>query len=208
MRIRVPLRYIAVFGVSALVALAVGLVFFLGFFSAAQNTRFLMTDQATTMISSMERDISLWLYPVNSQATWVARHVVDNAQAVSDLEQFDSFMLGDWLPQAMSLASSRTPKGLSRRWTRATGVAFTEDWSSREEIRLWIEDGKQRDVASWIEPFFTDTIDKTILLHDLPIRGADGKLPAILAQIVPIEALSSHVVDLSPREGMTPFTLY
>jgi len=40
MRIRVPLRYIAVFGVSALVALAVGLVFFLGFFSAAQNTRF------------------------------------------------------------------------------------------------------------------------------------------------------------------------
>jgi len=48
-----------------------------------------MTDQATTMISSMERDISLWLYPVNSQATWVARHFVDNAQAVSDLEQFD-----------------------------------------------------------------------------------------------------------------------
>jgi len=42
----------------------------------------------------------------------------------------------------------------------------------------------------------------------LPIHDADGKLLAILAQIVPIAELSSHVVDMTPREGMIPFVLY
>ena len=68
MRIRVPLRYITVFGISALIALAVGIVFFLGFFSAAKKTRYLMSDQANGMIGSMERNISLWLRPVDSPA--------------------------------------------------------------------------------------------------------------------------------------------
>ncbi len=209
MRFRVPLRYITVFGVSALIALAVGIVFFLGFFSAAKNTRHLMSDQATVMISSMERDISLWLQPVNSQATWVAQHVVSNADAVSDLQHFDAFMMGALAATSQVAGIALvSPDGLIRRWTRATGVALTEDWSSREEISLWIEDATQRREGSWIEPFFTDTIDKTILLHDLPIHDADGVLIAVLAQIVPIEELSSHVVDLSPREGMTPFILY
>ncbi|MFK8083397.1 MAG: adenylate/guanylate cyclase domain-containing protein [Granulosicoccus sp.] len=209
MGIRVPLRYITVFGVSALVALAVGVVFFLGFFSAAKNTRLLMSDQANVMISSMERDISLWLKPVNSQAAWVARHVKEKSETVSDLEQFDSFMLGALAGTSQVAGMALVlPDGMSRRWTRDTGVAMTEDWSSREEIRQWIEDSKTRFEASWIEPFFTDTIAKTILLHDLPIHGVDGKLLAVLAQIVPIEELSSHVVDLSPREGMTPFILY
>lgn len=209
MRIRIPLRYITVFGVSALIAVAVGIVFFLGFFSAAKNTRHLMSEQANGMISSMERDISLWFRPVDSQAAWIAQHVAGNPEAASDFEQLDSFMLGALAATSQVAGIALvSPEGLVRRWTRATGVAITEDWSSRAEIKLWIEDGKQRVEASWVEPFFTDTLDKTILLHDLPIHDSNGELLAILAQVVPVEELSSHVVDLSPREGMTPFILY
>lgn len=209
MRVRIPLRYITVFGVSALVATAVGIVFFLGFFSATKNTRLLMSDQANGMISSMERNVSLWLQPVSSQATWVAQHVLDNAEAISDLEQFDSFMLGALAATSQVAGIALvTSDGVSRRWRRSNGASITEDWSAREGIKEWIEEARQRREPSWIEPFFTDTIDKTILLHDLPIHGADGELLAILAQIVPIEELSSHVVDMSPREGMTPFVLH
>ncbi len=209
MRMRVPLRYITVFGVSALIALAVGIVFFLGFFSATKNTRELMNDQANGLISSMQRDIALWMKPVNSQAIWVAEHVADNSHAVSNLEQFDAFMQGA-LAATTQVAGIAlvSPEALIRRWTRSTGEVITEDWSDRQEIKWWIDGAKQRRGPSWVEPFFTDTIDKTILLHDLPIYAANGEFLAILAQIVPIEELSNHVVDLSPREGMTPFILH
>lgn len=209
MSFRIPIRFITVFGVTALVALAVGIVFFLGLVSATQNTRLLMSDQAETLVNAMERDIALWLRPIQQQANWIAEHVVDNARYMEDLTYFDAFMLGAMAgtDQVAGLALL-TPDAVVRRWHRAGSQAISEDWSSREGIGLWLDSGRQRSESSWIEPFFTDTIGKTILLHDLPIRGKDGQLLAMLAQIVPIEELSRHVTELSPRDGMTPFVLY
>lgn len=209
MRLRVPIRYVTVFGVTALVALAVGLVFYFGFASATKNTRLLMSDQATGLINSMERDIALWLRPVQQQASWISDHISTQAQYLSNLESLDEFMLGT-LAATSQVAGITIVKtdGTSRRWTRASGIAVTEDWSSRPEIIGWIADGKVRKESAWIEPFFTDTIGKTVLLHDLPVRAPDGTLLAMLGQIVPIEELSSHVARQSPRAGMTPFILY
>jgi len=94
MPIRIPIRYITVFGVTALVAVAVGIVFYLGFVSAAKNTRLLMSDQANVMINSMERNIALWLRPVHEQSSWISNHIVDNADSIDNIKQFDQFMLG------------------------------------------------------------------------------------------------------------------
>lgn len=209
MSLRIPIRFITVFGVTALVALAVGIVFFLGLVSATQNTRLLMSDQAETLVNAMERDIALWLRPIQQQADWIAEHVAQNAQSINELEQFDQFMLGALAgtDQVAGLALV-TPNSIARRWHRLDSEAISEDWSSRQGISTWIDSGRQRRESSWVEPFFTDTIGKTILLHDLPIRDKDGQLLAMLAQIVPIEELSRYLTDLSPREGMTPFVLY
>ncbi|MGQ7848095.1 adenylate/guanylate cyclase domain-containing protein [Granulosicoccus sp. 3-233] len=209
MSIRIPIRFITVFGVTTLVALAVGIVFVLGLVSATQNTRLLMSDQAKTLIIAMERDIGLWLRPVHQQADWIAEHVAHHALDIHQLERFDEFMLGALAAtdQVAGIALI-TPDALVRRWHRSSAKAVTADWSNREGIEEWIDTGRQRTEPSWVEPFFTDTIGKTILLHDLPIHGKDGQLLAMLAQIVPIEELSRHMVELSPREGMTPFVLY
>ena len=209
MSFRIPIRFITVFGVTALVALAVGIVFYLGLASATQNTRMLMSDQAEGLVNAMEREIDLWLSPIDQQAHWIAGHVATNAEHVNDLENLDSFMLGVLAAtkQVAGVALIR-PDAVVRRWRRIDGMAITEDWSSRPGIRSWIDSGRDRTEPSWIEPFFTDTIDKTILLHELPIQGKDGQLLAMLAQIVPIEELSRHIAELSPREGMTPFILY
>ncbi len=209
MSFRIPIRFITVFGVTALVALAVGIVFYLGLASAAQNTRLLMSDQAESLVNAMEREIDLWLSPIQQQAHWIAEHVATNAEHVNDLEKLDSFMLGVLAAtnQVAGIALI-TPDAVARRWRRSDGKAITEDWSSRPGIRSWIESGTDRTESSWIEPFFTDTIDKTILLHELPIQGKNGQLLAMLAQIVPIEELSRHIAELSPRVGMTPFILY
>jgi len=209
MAVRVPIRYITVFGVTALVALAVGIVFYMGFGSAAKNTRLLMSEQAAGLISSMERDLALWLRPVAQQANWIAEHVAAQSQDVSNLENFDEFMLGALAATSQVAGIALvTTSGMSRRWTRDSASAISEDWSSRGDIVNWIQDGRRRSEASWIDPFFTDTIGKTVLLHDLPVRSADGKLLAMLGQIVPIEELSEHVAKLAPRPGMTPFILY
>lgn len=206
---RIPIRYVTVFGAAALVALAVGIVFLLGIVSATKNTRLLMSDQANVMINSMERNIALWLRPVHEQASWIASHIMENAGDMSDLTRFDPFILGALAAtdQVAGIAIV-TPDAQSRRWTRIDSVAISEDWSSREGIKEWIESGWQRTESSWVEPFFTDTIGKTILLHERAILGVDGELLGMLAQIVPVEELSRHIAQLSPRDGMTAFVLY
>ena len=184
MPVRIPIRYITVFGVTALVAVAVGIVFYLGIVSATKNTRLLMSDQANVMINSMERNIALWLRPVHEQAKWVAEHVANNANDIAEIERFDQFMLGALAAtdQVAGIAII-TPQGLSRRWGRIDKAGVTEDWSAREGIADWIESGRDRTNPSWVEPFFTDTIDKTILLHESPMHSADGKLLGMLLML-------------------------
>ena len=87
MRIRIPIRFVTVFGVTGLVALAVGIVLYLGFTSATKNTRLLMTGQAEVMIHSMERNLALWLNPVSEQARWIADHVAANPTDLSSIER-------------------------------------------------------------------------------------------------------------------------
>ncbi|WP_169727538.1 adenylate/guanylate cyclase domain-containing protein [Granulosicoccus antarcticus] len=209
MTFRIPIRLVTVFGVTTLVAVAVGIVFWLGLVSATQNTRLLMSDQAQTLINAMEREIDLWLSPIQQQANWIAAHINANAGQLTELASFDPFMLGTLAatPQVAGVALV-TPDAQSQRWQRADGKSIAADWSNRPGIRKWIDTGRQRRDSSWIEPFFTDTISKTILLHELPIHADDGQLLVMLAQIVPVEELSRHMIDLAPREGMTPFILY
>ncbi|WP_157735725.1 hypothetical protein [Granulosicoccus antarcticus] len=80
--------------------------------------------------------------------------------------------------------------------------------NTRPGIHSCIERGMDSTEPSWDEPFFTDTVDKTILLHELPTKDKNGRLLAMLAQIVPIEELPRHISELSPRDGMTPFILW
>lgn len=209
MRFRIPIRFITVFGVTALVALAVGIVFFLGLLSATKNTRLLMSDQAEGLINAMERDISLWLRPIHLQADWVAGHIASNADLIDDPEKLDAVMFGSLAAtdQVAGIALIKTD-GQVRRWRRNQTLAEAEDWTTRPGIRQWIESGHGRYHSSWIEPFFTDTIDKTVLLHERPVHNADGQLLAMLAQVVPVEELSRHIAELSRRDGMTPFILY
>lgn len=67
MKILIPIRYLTEFGATALVAVTMGIVFFLRFISAAKNTSLLMNDQANVMLNSMERNIALWSGPVDKQ---------------------------------------------------------------------------------------------------------------------------------------------
>ena len=164
-RYRIPIIAITVFGVSALLAVSVGIVLYLGFSQAAQTTRQLWADQAETLIDTIESNLEERLYPVRDQALWVADDVTD----LSDLAALDDYFFGVLAatPQVAGIAVI-SADGHSRRWHRDSRSAIDEDWSTRAWIHEYIEQVKMDNSASWREPIFTDTLNSSTLLAASP----------------------------------------
>jgi class 3 adenylate cyclase len=204
-RYRIPITAITVFGASSLLALCAGVLLYLGFNQAAESTRQLWANQAESMIDVMETSLDARLRPVRDQALWVANDVKD----LSDLPGLDEYFFGVLAatPQVAGIAVI-TPDGRSRRWHRDQHEVIEEDWSQRPWIRDYIEQVKASASPSWREPIFTETVSSATLLHDVPLRNADGEFIGIFAQIVTVQDLSVILVQNSSDTGVTPFVLY
>ena len=204
-RYRIPITAITVFGASSLLALSVGIVLYLGFNQAAESTRKLWADQSKTLIDTIEQSLDAQLRPIRDQAKWVAQDVRD----LSSPEELDDYMYGVLAatPQVAGIAVI-TPQGFSRRWHRGERVAIDEDWSQRDWFRDYRQLVESENQPAWREPIFTDTVNSSTLLHDVPLRDEDGQFIGIFAQIVPVEVLSSFIATQYSDTGTTPFVLY
>ena len=182
----------AVFGTAALVVLSVGTVLFFGLGSAMQNTRRLMTDQSQTIVTTIEEGIYRYLSIVDDQGEWIAQYLASHGASALDSDALNEFMLGALAatPQVAGLAIV-TPDLSSRRWTRSTRDRIVEDWSHRPEIRQWLQQGPDRVAPAWNTPFFTETIDRVVLLRDRTLLTHDGDFIGMLGQIVPVATLVS-----------------
>ncbi|MCG6888865.1 MAG: PDC sensor domain-containing protein, partial [Gammaproteobacteria bacterium] len=189
-RYRIPITAITVFGTSALLALSVGIVLYLGFNQAAETTRKLWADQAKTLIDAMEVNLENRLQPVHDQALWVARDITDLPAPAALDEYFFGVLAAT--PQVAGIAVISTD-GQSRRWHRDSRSVIAEDWSTRPRIQEYLEQVKADDGARWREPIFTDTLNSSTLLHDVPLHDASGKFIGIFAQIVTIKELSTFL---------------
>ena len=205
MRSRIPITSLTVFATSGLLALSVSIVLFLGFGQAAQSTRELWAGRADTLIDGMEQSLEAQLKPVRDQARWVARDVTD----LSDRASFDAYMLGALAatPQVAG-AAIITADGMSRRWHRSTRQIVDEDWSNLPWFEEYVELVRTADGPAWREPIFTETVDTSTLLHDVPLRDGEGNFIGIYAQIVPVEELSAILSRTYADTGLTPFVLY
>jgi len=204
-RYRIPITAITVFGTSSLLALCAGILLYLGFNQAAQSTRQLWADQAESMIDVMQTSLNAHLRPVRDQALWVA----DDIRDLSDLPSLDEYFFGVLAatPQVAGIAVV-TPDGHSRRWHRDRREVIEENWSHRPWIQDYIEQVRTSNSPSWREPIFTETISATSLLHDVPLRNADGEFIGVFAQIITVRELSRFLAQSSGDTGVTPFVLY
>ena len=202
---RIPLTAITVFGAGSVIAIAVGIVLYLGFNQAAQSTRQLWAEQSETLIDAMELSLEARLKPVGDQARWAAKDIRD----VSDLASLDEYMFGSFsaTPQVAGTAVIR-PDGSSRRWDREHRIAIDEDWSGHPWFHEYMTIVENTDGASWRDPIFADTVNTTTLLHDIPLRDRSGKFIGIYAQIVKVEELSAFLSRNNADTGTTPFVLY
>jgi len=202
---RIPIIAITVFGASALLAISVGIVLYLGFNQATETTRQLWADQAETLIDTMETNLENRLQPIRDQALWVARDVTD----LSDPAALDEYFFGVLAatPQVAGIAVISSD-GQSRRWHRNSRSIVAEDWSARPWIQEYLEQVEADDRARWREPIFTDTLNSSTLLHDVPLQDANGKFIGIFAQIVTIKELSTFLMRDNSDTGTIPFVLY
>jgi len=202
---RIPITAITVFGTSALLAFTVAIVLLLGFGQAVQTTRQLWADQAKTLIDGMEQSLDSRLQPIREQARWIASDIDD----LSNPAALDAYIFGSLAatPQVAGIAVIDAD-GRSRRWHREQRSAIDEDWSEKPWIRDYLEAASQASAPQWREPIFTHTINTSTLLHDVPLRNADGEFIGVLAQIVPLQEISALLSKAHADTGVTPFILY
>jgi len=204
-RFRIPITAITVFGTSAVLAITVGIVIYLGFGQAVQTTRELWAGQAETLIDGMEQSLDTSLRPVREQARWLAAGIT----GLGDLAALDDSMFGALAatPQVAGIAVI-LPDGNSRRWHREQRVAIAEDWSEADWLHDYLQQVQGSAAPTWRAPIFTHTVESSTLLHDVALRDAHGNFIGVLAQIVPIRAISSLLAQRYSATGITPFILY
>ena len=206
-RWRVPVTAVAVFGLGALVALAAGVVLWLGLGSAAESTRQLLQERSDTVLDSLERELRSRLDPVADQADWIALLVADGTLDLGDRERLDAFMFGALAatPQVAGIGFFR-PGGTGRVWYRGGRAAQDEDRSADEGFREWLRAGKWTRNSAWQDPIWVDTLEKAAVFHDSPLWRS-GRFLGMLGQIVLVEELSRDLTGNTPSFTI-PFVLH
>ena len=203
-----PITAIAVVGLGALVALAVGVSLYLGLSSATENTRRLMAQRAESLVDGLEQRIASQLRPVVRQARWAVEQIERGNVKLDDTQALNQFILGALgaVPQVEGIAIT-DPRAQNRRWNGSAVEPLVEDWSGSPDIAAWLEAGASLTGPRWQAPFWTSTIDSTILLLDTPIR-IDGKFMGLFSQAVTISDLSRHIASVGTETGVIPFILH
>ena len=207
-RFRYPIASIAVVGLGTLVAIAVGVSLYLGLSSATENTRRLMALRAETLVTDLERRISSKLQPVVQQARWAVEQIERGNVMLDDGQALNAFVMGSLgaAPQVAGIAIT-SPRAVNRRWQRSSVQPIVEDWRGRPAVTAWLEDGASLSGPRWRAPFWTPTLDTTILLLDTPIR-IDGEFAGVFSLVVTVSDLSMHIASVSAETGIMPFILY
>ena len=206
--LRFPITAITVVGLGALVALAVGVSLYLGLSSATENTRRLMAQRSEALVDGLEQRIASQLQPVMRQARWAVEQIERGNVKLDDTPALNQFILGALgaVPQVEGIAVT-DPRALNRRWNGSSVEPLVEDWSGSPDIAAWLEAGASLTGPRWQAPFWTSTIESTILLLDTPIR-VNGKFMGLFSQAVTISDLSRHIASVGTETGVIPFILH
>ena len=207
-RFRYPITAIAVVGLGALVALAVGLSLYLGLSGAAENTRRLIAQRSETLVSDLDRRITSQLQPVVRQARWAVEQIERGNVKMEDSQALNTFMrfvLGA-TPHLAEIAIT-DPRARSRRWTGTSAQPLVEEWSDPPDVTAWLEARASRTGPRWRAPLWSATLGTTVLHLDTPIR-IDGKFAGVFSQAVTISDLSRHIASVGAETGVIPFILY
>jgi class 3 adenylate cyclase len=204
---RISFASVAVTGLGAFVALAVGVTLYFSAASGVRSTQALIAEQAETHLDALEQRLAARLGPVDAQAEWLARSIAEGRIDLERTAELDLFVLGSLgtTPQVSGIAIVQA-SGKVRRWSREDGAA-ADDWSGRAEVREWLDTGRLRGAPGWRAPLWTPVRRVPALLHEVALTRS-GAFVGMLGQVVPLARLSEELATFRAEHAVTPFILY
>ena len=204
---RVTFATVAVTGLGAFVALAVGVTLWFASAAAVRSTQDLIAEQAESHIDALEARIAARLQPVEAQAASIAKALRERRIDLARGAQLDAYMLGTLAatPQVSGIAIVE-PSGRMHRWSTEEGAQHA-DWSPRADVKEWLAQGAVQENSGWRAPIWTPVKRLPALPHDVRLER-DGRFAGMLAQVVPIAKLSEELARFRTEHGLTPFVLY
>jgi len=203
----IPFAHVAVTGLGAFVAIAIGVTLYFSAVTGVRSTQELIAEQAEAYLDALEDRIAGQLAPVSAQAAAIAAALGEGRIDLKRTAELDAFMLGALVstPQVAGIGIVDAA-GRARRWSRDEG-ARREDWSDRADVRDWLAAGASQSDAAWRAPFWTPVTHVPALLHDLPLRR-EARFIGMLGQVVTVSRLAGELAQFRTERGVTPFILY
>jgi class 3 adenylate cyclase len=206
---RISFAAVAVTGLGAFVAVAVGVTLYVSASRGLSSTQSLIAQQAEARLDALEQRLQAQLRPVHAQADWIETALADGRIDLGRPAQLDEFMFGALgaTPQVSDLGIV-DPFGRVRRWSREGRSSRTADWSERAEVRKWLAAGRDQAGAAWRPLLWEEAAAQgPSLLHQLPLQRG-GRFAGMLAQVVPMAKLSEDVAVFGAEYDLTAFILY
>ena len=207
-----PIVAYLVFGVSALVILAVGAVLLVTLSIATRNTFELLEDKSRLLLTSVVQQVRLFVEPSQAQVEALARLIETGRLEPSDPQRLFAGL------QAALAASPHVrsvvfldPSGWLMAAIRAGAVPAPEvaDWRLDATNRKVVEAALARRGAEpyWGAPVYLKDPGVTVVnLRRSVIVG--GEVRGVLASTITIRALSEFITGLETELGQHAFVLY
>src|SRR5688572_4606430 len=206
-RRRLSFATVAVTGLGAFVAAAVGVTLYVSAATGWRSTQALIGQQTEALLDALEQRLAARLRPVDEQADWIAEALNNGRIDLARPGELDSFMFG-----ALGVTSQVADIGIvdaagrAQRWRRGELRALRDDWSSHPEVREWLAAGQMEPRRAWRPLLWKPAERAPSLLHQVPLHRA-GQFVGMLGQVVPIAKLSEDLAVFRAEYEVTPFLL-
>jgi class 3 adenylate cyclase len=204
---RLSFASVAVGGLGAFVAAAVGVTLYVSAATGWRSTQALIAQQAEAHLDALQWRLEARLRPVDEQAEWIAQAFNDgriDLRHAAELDRFMFALLGA-TPQVSDLGIVDAA-GRARRWSRLAPRALGADWSEVAEVQRWLAEGRARGLRAWRPLLWQPAEREPALLHQAPLYR-EGVFVGMLAQVVPVEKLSEDLAVFRAEHDVTPFIL-
>ncbi|HSA79767.1 MAG TPA: cache domain-containing protein, partial [Geminicoccaceae bacterium] len=200
------------FGVSALVILAVGAVLLVTLSIATRNTFELLEDKSRLLITSVAQQVRLFLEPGQAQVEALARLIETGRLDPADPERlFEALQAALAASPHVRSVVFLDPSGWLMAAIRSGRVPVPEvaDWRLDAAGRKVVEHALVRRQAQpyWGAPVYLKDPGLTVvnLRRSVIVRG---QVKGVLASTLTIKALSEFITGLETELGQNAFVLY